>query len=91
MSSDCLLLQFLSLSLVFQHLLIPVFVKFAYLFDMGHLNLAFLVLLFADDLLSFLLIKFDSHLGKSFFGKVSLHIFTLLLPLLLVSIQDIPK
>lgn len=90
MPDNSFLLEFLSLGLVLHHLLIPILIKLRNFFNMGHLNLALLVLLLADNLLPSLLVELDPHLHQPLLGQIRFHVLALLLPLLLMRVEDFP-
>lgn len=89
-AGDSFLLQFLSLGLVLEHLLIPVLIKLSDFLDVGHLDFTLLVLLLADNLVASLFIQLYPHLGESLLGQVRLHVLALFFPLFLVGVQNFP-
>lgn len=87
---DGLLLQLFGLRLVLQHLLVPILIELGHLLHMGNFHLVLLALVLVQHFSLLLLIEFLPHLRQSLLGHVGLHVLALLLPLLLMAVEDLP-
>ena len=88
---DQILLDFLGLLLVLGHFLIPIIIELCYLFNMSHLHLFFLILMFWQHLSSLISFNLCSHFCKFLFSQICFDILSCLLTLFLMSIKDLPN
>lgn len=91
MSFQCLKLQFLSLGLIFNKLVIPVLVELVHFFMMGCLNFMLFFLKPNHQLIPPLFLKLNLQLSQSFFDGLCLHVFPYFLAGLLLGEEHFPE